>query len=288
MDASIIICTYNRAAKLNETLLSLASMRTDSDTIYEVIIVDNKSNDGTKQVVMAWAGRLPIRYLYEPRTGLSHARNRGIEAARGRFILFTDDDCIVSSDWLLNGIQLISDEPLQIVGGRVDLYDVTDLPLTIKVADQPAALESAGNLLGFLHGCNMIFGRCVVSTVGPFDTLLGAGTLCRAAEDTDFVYRALKHGIPVRYRPELRLAHNHGRKHAREEEKLTEGYNLSVGALAFKHCLNGDVELLKVAYWALRAEVRSKQHIRLWNYLRGLTGYGYSLAQNALRAKTAR
>ena len=275
IDASIIICTHNRAARLNETLSSLASMSIDADCSFEVIIVDNRSEDYTSQIVTNWADRLPIVYIYELRLGLSHARNRGVAASRGRFILFTDDDCIVDFDWLGTGMRLLSGAPLQIIGGRVELFNTADRPLTIKVETVPASLASVGDLLGFLHGCNMIFGRPVMDAVGLFDPKLGAGTLCKAAEDADFVYRALKLGIPVHYRPELCLAHNHGRKRMADEEKLNDGYIQSLGALALKYLFRGDTSLLRLAYWGLRSEAQQKRNTRILSYIKGSMGYAY-------------
>lgn len=277
IDASIIICTRNRALALERTLMSLSVMQPTHDIEYEIVIVDNGSTDSTSSVISGWSDRLPLQHLYEAQPGLSCARNRGLAASRGNLIFFTDDDCIVSSDWLSTGTRLLSGQPRQIIGGRIELYDPTDRPVTIKLAESPASLSSTGDLLGFLHGCNMIFGRCVVEEVGPFDTLLGAGTRCKAAEDTDFVHRAFRHGIPVQYRPELHLAHSHGRKHVADEEILMDGYVLSLGAIAMKHLLHGDVSLLKVAYWNLRSERRGRRWHRLKNYMLGAVEYGLSL-----------
>jgi len=281
LDASIIIGTRNRADVLEKTLLSLSLMRATSDIKYEIIVVDNGSTDSTNSVVSAWFDRLPIRYLYEAQPGLSRARNRGFTASHGRYVFFTDDDCIASPNWLVTGIRLLSELPRQVIGGRIELHDPTDRPLTLKLEDSPASLSSVGDLFGFLHGCNMILGRCVVEEVGPFDTLLGPGTRCKAAEDADFVYRAFRQGIPVHYRPELHLAHNHGRKHASDEQILLNGYVLSVGAIAMKHILRGDISLLKVAYWNLRSEHRIQKLRRIKNYLRGAAKYGQSLLERA-------
>ena len=199
-----------------------------------------------------------------------------MRASRGALILNTDDDCYVSPDWLETGIELLSGNPLQIIGGRIDLHDVTDRSVTVKFETEPASLTHVGDLLGFLHGCNMIFGRCVIERIGGFDVILGPGSRCKAADDTDLVYRALKHGITVSYRPELRLAHNHGRKQIAEETKLVAGYNLSVGAMAFKHLLRGDIQPVKLLYWRLRSEVKGKRRERLRHYARGFWAYARS------------
>lgn len=277
IDASILICTRNRAPALEKTLLSLSLMKITADIKYEVLVVDNGSTDNTGAVVSAWADRLPIQCLHEGRPGLSRARNRGLAASCGKYILFTDDDCIVSPDWLTTATDLLSKVPRQIVGGRVELYDPTDRPITIRLEDSPVSMLSVADLLGFIHGCNMIVGRCVVEEIGLFDIRLGAGTHCKAAEDTDFIYRAFRHGIPVQYRPELILAHNHGRKLPSEEQSLMDGYILSLGAIATKYAFRGDTSLLKLAYWSFHSEHRDRRRRRLKNYMLGAVRYGRSL-----------
>ncbi len=181
----------------------------------------------------------------------------------------TDDDCIVTPDWLEVAVQLLADNPRQLIGGRVDLFDPHDLPVTIKTDPEPGDLASCNDLLGFVHGANLAFGRCVIDELGGFDDALGAGTPCKAGEDADFVYRALQSGIPVRYRPELRIAHNHGRKHPSEQQRLEQGYAISIGALAIKHALKGKVDILKLVYWDVMKDMRRTHHSKASDYLSG-------------------
>src|SRR5690348_6834853 len=101
MDATIIVCTYNRAASLRDTLQALRRLDSPAGCEWEVIVVDNNSRDDTRAVVEEVAASWPrLRYEFEGAQGLSHARNRGIGAARGDVILFTDDDVLPESDWL--------------------------------------------------------------------------------------------------------------------------------------------------------------------------------------------
>lgn len=91
---SIIICTYNRQKFIGECLACL-SRQTLAFQAWEVIIVDNNSTDHTGQMVkdfLAKNQQLPFRYVFENRKGLSFARNRGIEEAKGDIITFIDDD----------------------------------------------------------------------------------------------------------------------------------------------------------------------------------------------------
>jgi len=107
IDFSIVIPTYNRCAMLRRVLVAIVNQEGISCRSYEVLIVDDGSRDDTAAIVRVFVAErknaLPrIRYLRLPENrGVSHARNCGIRAARGRFICFTDDDCMPPSDWLL-------------------------------------------------------------------------------------------------------------------------------------------------------------------------------------------
>jgi glucosyl-dolichyl phosphate glucuronosyltransferase len=101
VDATILICTYNRAALLGPTLDSIAALRATGRT-WDVLVVDNNSTDDTRAVVQQrQAGYpVPLRYLFEGRQGKSYALNTGLSHAAGRIIAFTDDDVRVPDGWL--------------------------------------------------------------------------------------------------------------------------------------------------------------------------------------------
>ena len=101
MDATIIVCSYNRAESLRDTLRSLRAQRCASTRQWEVIVVDNNSKDHTRRVVEeAQRDWRHLRYEFEEAQGLSHSRNHGISVARGDVVLFTDDDVLPEPDWL--------------------------------------------------------------------------------------------------------------------------------------------------------------------------------------------
>jgi len=96
---SVILCTYNRAGFLEKSLEGLAR-QTVSKKDFEVIIVDDGSQDNTTAVVEAFNGILPIQYLYQENKGLAFAKNRGIEKAQGDILVFLDDDDQASPSFL--------------------------------------------------------------------------------------------------------------------------------------------------------------------------------------------
>lgn len=255
LDASILICTRNRASALAECLDHLSRMQIGPATRWEVVVADNASTDATPAVIERFQARLPIRRVLEPRPGLSHARNAAIGHSTGRFILFTDDDCLVAPDWLETGIGLLRAEPHRIIGGRIALYDREALPLAVKDMPDREVLTDISRLIGFIHGANLIFARETLERIGLFDTRLGAGTKTKAAEDADFTYRAFIAGIPVQYEPALFVRHDHRRKGLDVWYRQMGDYYQGVGAMVAKYLLTGDTTPLKMAYWDFRSAV---------------------------------
>lgn len=120
IDASILICTRNRAGSLARVLESLCCLAVPSSVTWEVIVVDNASTDETAATVASFAARLPIRHALETAPGLSHARNRGVEEARGRLLCWTDDDVLVDADWMASYLTAAARRPeAALFGGRV-------------------------------------------------------------------------------------------------------------------------------------------------------------------------
>lgn len=236
---SIIVCTRNRADSLVETLNSIRTAAIASpDVGIELVVVDNGSTDGTADVVAAWAGKSSTpatRIVPEPRAGLSIARNTGVAAAAGDIILFTDDDCRLAPDYLSRLIGAYADQAgAAIIGGRVELGDDRDLPMSIKT-DRTAAIYDGVNPGAFLMGSNLTLNRAAWTRVGLMDERLGAGTPLKASEETDYVHRAHRAGIPILYRPDMCVFHFHGRRTIPEVKKLWRNYSIGNGALFAKY-----------------------------------------------------
>src|SRR5512135_2983357 len=94
MDASVIVCTFNRCRMLEGNLAALSRQQVPGGVDWEVIVVDNNCTDDTAKLIDRMSAGFPtiLRRVEEAKQGLSNARNRGIRAAHGRYLLFTDDD----------------------------------------------------------------------------------------------------------------------------------------------------------------------------------------------------
>jgi GT2 family glycosyltransferase len=180
---SVVLSTYNRAARLPAALDALASQHTT--VVYEIIVVDNNSTDETREVVARYVQRQPglIRYLFERQQGLSHGRNAGIAAARGAIIAFTDDDVEVSADWIEQLKKTFDSYPYAAyVGGRILPRWAETPPRWLTTAHwSPLALQDYGDQpieVGArwpvcLVGANLAFRREVFDRVGLFAPRLG-------------------------------------------------------------------------------------------------------------------
>lgn len=100
LDISVVISTRNRQESLRRVLDSATLLHQPDDLGWELIVVDNGSSDESAAVARSFEDRLPIRVILEPTAGLSYARNRGVAAANGKYIVWTDDDVTLDPAWL--------------------------------------------------------------------------------------------------------------------------------------------------------------------------------------------
>jgi glycosyltransferase involved in cell wall biosynthesis len=256
---SVIVCTRNRQATLDACLASVsAASRNAAPGSVELIVVDNASEDETSARVQAFALAAPIRVrlLREPRTGLSFARNTGMGAARGDYFIFTDDDCRLNREYFADlSRHCAAKAQGTVLGGRVDLGDPEDAPITIRTETVSALYERRHPPGGFVQGCNMVIPRGVAERVGRFDTRLGAGSSLHAAEDSDYIVRANTLGIPVEYVPDMQVFHFHGRRTPDAVRALSRNYHVGNGAIYAKHLFSAPW-LLRHLYWSVRGALR--------------------------------
>lgn len=114
MKISVIIPAYNAENTIARAIQSVLNQTRPAD---EIIVVDNGSKDDTKQIIQQY----PVTFLEETRIQSSYAaRNKAITAAKGDVLAFIDADCIASEKWLGEGIRVLLQEGVDIVGGKVE------------------------------------------------------------------------------------------------------------------------------------------------------------------------
>jgi glycosyltransferase involved in cell wall biosynthesis len=220
---------------------------------WELIAVDNASTDDTPNVLREFVGRVPFPAVCvrSEQAGLSRARNTGMARARGSIYVFTDDDCYVAPEFLVQVCRAFDEWNAGYIGGRVTLHDPNDDPVTTKDVADPELIPPYGVLpAGVIHGANMAVRREVVENIGPFDPLLGAGAPLKAGEDTDFLARACAAGWLGVYDPRPVVAHHHGRKPGAEVARLRRGHSYGRGACYAKALLDPKRRPLYARRWA--------------------------------------
>jgi GT2 family glycosyltransferase len=239
---SIIVCTRNRVDSLRRCVQTLASIKSSYE--WELVIVDNGSNDGTR----AFLASLPRQLNYanvlttcEPRRGLSAARNKGVSQAHGDIVAFTGDDCYVTENYvdaMISAFAVRSE--IGFVGGRILLYDKSDVKFTVLEREDYLILQPRTFLAsGTIQGANMAFRKKVICEIGGFDENLGAGTSF-ACEDVDAGAAALWAGVMGAYDPNPTVYHHHGRKTKGELRDLRKAYDKGRGAYFAKYILQSD------------------------------------------------
>jgi GT2 family glycosyltransferase len=188
----------------------------------EIIVVDNAPAGGETRHLVA---QIPsVRYVLEPRPGLSAARNTGITESTGDLIAFTDDDAMPEAGWLGALQRGLTDPAIACVTGATKPYEVVtaaqqafeeywsfDRGPEQKRFD-PSFLSGARwrypKVWEIGGGGNMIVRRSAFEAVGGFDERLGAGA-AGCSEDTELFYRFLAEGYSCSYRPDAVIYHEH-------------------------------------------------------------------------------
>ena len=208
---SIVLCTHNRADMLREALASLASLETNGQFNYEVLVVDNASTDATPQVVETFRATTPwpVRYAAEARKGIAFARNRGVREAAGEWIAFFDDDQLADPRWLWELWAFAAERRLLGVGGTVVLKLPEDCQreLHAKVRMLLGEAIHARDPFAYSHKFtfgtgNLMLHRQVFERIGLFNEVFVA-----RAEDTDLFCRMFAAGIVSWYVPEAIVHH---------------------------------------------------------------------------------
>jgi GT2 family glycosyltransferase len=217
---SVLICTRNRPEQLERCLLSLQNL---SPSPHEIIVIDNApSSDATQQLV----AKIPeVKYVLEPRPGLSIARNTGIRHSTGNIIAFTDDDVIVHSDWITRIAQSFQGDRVIAMTGLIlpaELENEAQLifqkghtgfgwgyrPTTFDTQFFEEMKPLAVPVWRIGAGANMAFRRELFDQIGLFDERLGAGA-SGCSEDSEIWYRILAEGWFCRYEPTAVVYHYH-------------------------------------------------------------------------------
>lgn len=218
---TIGIPTYNRAEVLRKTIVLSRHINNSVDDL-DIIVVDNNSTDHTENVCKI---ELPPngRYFKEIKQGVSHARNRIFEEAKGSLIFFTDDDGSVDPSWV-SAIKKVADAnpDVGIFMGRTENEWEVERPSWYQDDPEHKIVFNYRHDLGpnvieippghYPSGPNMAVRRWVYEKIGGFNPEFGIiGGKKIGGEEIDFAWRARRAGIKGMYVPNALVYHRvHG------------------------------------------------------------------------------
>lgn len=228
---SVVVCSYNGARTIKDTLESLTALDYPN---YEVIVVDDGSTDQTGAIV----SEFDFKLIKTENRGLSNARNTGMENACGEIVAYVDDDTFADKHWLRYLAQTYLNSDFVAVGGPAPAPPDSGLiadcvasapgrPVHVLLTDQEAE---------HIPGCNMSFKRDRLLEIGGFDPRFRT-----AGDDVDVCWRILERGWKIGFQPSAVNWHHcrasikhywkqqkgYGKAEALLEEKWPEKYNSS-------------------------------------------------------------
>lgn len=199
---SVIVPVYNDAERLRTCLEALEAQTYPSDA-YEVIAVDNNSDEGIEGIVEDYPNAVSE---FERKQGSYAARNRGLQRAQGEVLAFTDADCRPAENWIAEGVRRLQTEEntVGIVGGEIKVtFKDPDAPQPSEILDAMTgfAQEDVCTKRNFSATANLFTVRRVIEDVGTFNSRL------KSAGDKEFGQRVAAHGYNIVYEPSALVYH---------------------------------------------------------------------------------
>lgn len=224
---SVIICTYNRR---NAILATLACLRHQTLTYrdFEVIVVDNGSQDDTLRAVRAYVetqdqnhqrqaleGQWRVRCLSEPKSGLAYARNAGLLAATGEVVVFVDDDTLIDPRMLEQLWRAYEETGADAIGMRVIVHWDATCPhwMIAGLLDTLGHFSPSSRRLQLTFGdtfasCGFSVKREVLHAIDYFSPLLGTRSHLPASTEVEGLCQRLHQaGYALWYEPAALILH---------------------------------------------------------------------------------
>lgn len=216
---SAVIASYDRHSLLEGTIRSLLQQDLDP-ALFEIIVVDNSPDqNAAERFGNRYSGIANLRYLLEPVPGAANARNKGVEAARGRIAGFIDDDAVAAPDWMRQIIAAFESYGSRAgsVGGRILPRWTAPRPVWIsdKLLGYLTIVDWGGSMreLGsgeWLAACNLAFDREAYAAAGgiaPDLDRIGSGMSLLSNGEMDLCNRIATTGRAAIYAPAAVVEH---------------------------------------------------------------------------------
>jgi len=220
MDLTVIICTWNRSKSLAVALNSLEASVVPEGLKWEVLVVDNNSNDDTRAVCESFIAKNPrrFRYFFQGTQGKTNALNAGIREARSEILALTDDDLTVDPKWIAGIYDAFQKHDCAAVGGKIIPVWNCKKPSWITF-DGPYRHPAYGGIVNFdkgevpcqltatAIGANMGLRKSIFEKYGPYRTDLNRINDLLGGEDTEYCRRLMHAGERLTYAPKAVVYH---------------------------------------------------------------------------------
>ena len=260
---SVIIPTYARPRQLSSCLQAITRLAYPPRR-FEAIVVDDGSEKSLKGVVDPFRHRLNLLLLSQPNAGPATARNTGASQARGKFLAFTDDDCIPASDWLKTLAKRFAATPDCAIGGRT-LNRLHDNPFStasqILIDYLYNYYNSDHNQAHFFTSINFALPKDLIHEIGGFDATFSHA----AGEDRELCHRWLNYGFQMICASQAVVWHSHSltwRNFWKQHFNYGRGAFLFQQALARNGCERGRMEPLSFYLNLMRAPFKLTKGVR--------------------------
>jgi len=233
---SAVICTRNRPDKIGNAVESVLA---NTYPNFDLTIIDQSTNDETEAIVRRIGERdSRVRYQRMSTSGLSRAYNLAIASTTGPIIAFTDDDCLVPSDWIEKIVTAFEEQrDGELMYGQVVPAYPEDggaaLTPLLRI-DKAERLDRVNGFRVFGMGANFAARRSLFQRAGTFDEILGGGGPLKSSQDYDLAYRAYRRNAVILLRPEVIVRHD-GRREREDWPALLRAYGFGDGAFYSKH-----------------------------------------------------
>jgi glycosyltransferase involved in cell wall biosynthesis len=239
---SVIIITRNRARFLPKALESLINQDYKNEK-YEIIVVDNNSNDDTASIVERFKREFPnkIHYVFEPEIGMPKARNKGAAEAKGEILLFIDDDAIATPHWLKGYCSIYEIFPdIVAAGGRIELVFESDKPKWLS----DELLTALGNFNFSNKETILLFpvypfgGNFSVKRINFISTGGFIDDLKTSNEEKAFFFKLHLNKCRVGYSPKALVYHHIPSSRLRKRFFIKRGIKQGIGNVKFDSIFN--------------------------------------------------
>ncbi|WP_282073732.1 glycosyltransferase [Polaribacter atrinae] len=166
-DITVVLCCYNSSSRLQPTLEHLFKQKLNLDVSWELLLIDNNSNDNTAEIAKEiWGGfnsKMDLRIINEPKPGLSNARKKGVNSSKGETLIFCDDDNWLDENYLQIALDFMRENPnVGVLGGKSHAVSSINFPdwYTTYQASYAVGVQSIEsgkiNSRGYVWGSGMV------------------------------------------------------------------------------------------------------------------------------------